>query len=85
MRGKRIQADANFLLGGSRLAENDARFSFSRALPVLIVAVVLVYLVPIQLFSQKIGLHCICVFLILLCNEFQCLACSCWRRQEIDI
>jgi hypothetical protein len=46
-----------FSVGWKQIAENDARFSFSRALPVLIVAVVLVYLVPIQLFSQKIGLH----------------------------
>lgn len=67
----RVQADAtSFLLGESRLAENDARFSFSRALLVLIAAVILVYIVFIQLFRKKLpAFACIC--LILLCNEFQ--------------
>lgn len=67
----RVQADAtSFLLGESRLAENDARFSFSRALLVLIAVVILVYIVFIQLFRKKIA--CICMHLLfLLCNEFQ--------------
>jgi uncharacterized membrane protein len=59
----RVQADAtSFLLGESRLAENDARFSFSRALLVLIAAVILVYIVFIQLFRKKNA--CICMHLL---------------------